>query len=178
MKTIQHEFKEFDPDCVTDTHNDAMNWLLSLFHNIRYCIYSALILFLILIYTYSTNNNNSTKKQLKLCHPDDILSLHEVSKKFCNIRNLPIPDIDDIRSNDVTHQQSRAFILKNISKNSTIAKNEPAAITIDKLVLHTSIRHLRINANKISENNAERYRNISINPKKGRRWSRIKLSSS
>jgi hypothetical protein len=39
MKMIQNEFKLFDPNCVTDSHNDAMNWALSLFQNIRYLLF-------------------------------------------------------------------------------------------------------------------------------------------
>jgi len=111
---------------------------------------------------------------LKQCHPDDILSLGEILKIFCSIRNLSKPDIDDIRSNDAAHKQSCAFILKNINKDTTITKNEPAAVTLDKLVLHTSLRNLRINGNAKSENNTELYSHITVNPKKGRRWSRIR----
>ena len=173
MKTIQHEFKEYDPDCVNDSHNDAMNWLLSFLHNIRYSIYLTVNSTTYTNNNHSTNNSNNTRKQLKQCHPDDILSLGELLKIFCSIRKLSIPDIDSIRNNDAAHKQSYAFVLK----DTTITKKEPAAITLDKLVLHTSLRTLRISSNEKSESNIGRYSNITINPKKGRRWSRIKLTS-
>ena len=35
VKMIQHEFKLYDPNCVTDSHSDAVNWALSLFQNLR-----------------------------------------------------------------------------------------------------------------------------------------------
>lgn len=91
---------------------------------------------------------------------------------------MSIPDIDSIRNNDAAHKQSYAFVLNNINKDTMITKKEPAAITLDKLVLHTSLRTLRITGNDKSDSNIERYSNITINPKqKGRRWSRIKLTS-
>ena len=90
---------------------------------------------------------------------------------------MSIPDIDYVRSNDAAHKRSYAFVLKNINKDTIVTKKEPAAITLDKLVLHTSLRNLRISGNEKNKSNTERYSNITINPKKGRRWSRIKLTS-